>query len=284
MQQTVCRLGFVAVSLLVSTGVSATEPGQEIPFKLYRGYTIVTQGSVGRLHKLNFLIDTGAVPSVIDRRIALKLRLAGHEESLSVFDRNVSAQRVTVSDIQLGPVRAESLSVLVRDLSFIEAEMGVRIDAMIGLDFLNRSSFRIDYEHKTITFGTPPPSGSTVPFMPGLPYPIVEFQAQGYRLHLLVDTGAKDLILFEPRIRGHLPGLRTVSYKTSANMGGAVSLQQVELAESRLGGKDLGTLHASVLEVAAGSVPGFDGLLGVASLGAKSLSFDFQRHLISWEQ
>ena len=284
MQQTVGRLGLVAVSLLVSAAAWAAEPAPEIPFKLYRGYTIVTQGSVGRLHKLNFLIDTGAVPSVIDRRIALKLRLAGREESISVFDRNVPAQRVTVSDIQLGPVRAESLSMLVRDLSFIEAEMGVRIDAMIGLDFLNRSSFCIDYEHKTITFGTPPPSGSTVTFMPGLPYPIVEFQAQSDRLRLLVDTGSKDLILFAPRIRGRLAGLRAVGYKTSANMGGAVSLQQVELAESRLGETDLGTLHASVLEIAAGSVPGFDGLLGVASLGVKSLSFDFQRHLIGWEQ
>jgi hypothetical protein len=49
----------------------------EIPFKLYRDYLIVVQGSLGGREALNFLIDTGVNPTVIDSRIAKKLGLTG---------------------------------------------------------------------------------------------------------------------------------------------------------------------------------------------------------------
>ena len=45
---------------------------------------IVAHGSVGNLKKLNFLIDTRAVPSVLDGRVAKKLRLTGTVKKLSI--------------------------------------------------------------------------------------------------------------------------------------------------------------------------------------------------------
>jgi len=38
--------------------------------------------------------------------------------------------------MRLGPIEAEGVPVLVRDLSFIEQDLGVRVDAMVGLDVL----------------------------------------------------------------------------------------------------------------------------------------------------
>ena len=55
----------------------AADSPNEVPFKLYRGYVIVVRGSIGGLKNLNFLVDTGAVPSVVDARIARKLHLRG---------------------------------------------------------------------------------------------------------------------------------------------------------------------------------------------------------------
>jgi hypothetical protein len=60
----------ILASLLISQTLLAADGLVEVPFKLYRGYVIVVKGSIAGLERLNFLIDTGAVPSVVDRRIA----------------------------------------------------------------------------------------------------------------------------------------------------------------------------------------------------------------------
>lgn len=40
-----------------------------VPFRRHRGYVIVASGPIKQLNNLNFVIDTGAVPSVVDRCI-----------------------------------------------------------------------------------------------------------------------------------------------------------------------------------------------------------------------
>ena len=125
----------------------------EVPFKLYRGYAIVAHGSIGNMNNLNFLIDTGAVPSVLDRRIAERLHLIGTSENLSVFTQELKAERVSVQNVDLGPFHADTLPAVVRDLSFAEEALGTRVDAIIGFDLLNRNAFTIDYQFKKITVG-----------------------------------------------------------------------------------------------------------------------------------
>jgi hypothetical protein len=174
--------------------------------------------------------------------------------------------------------------VLVRDLAFIEEGMGVRVDAMIGLDVLARSSFRIDYQAKKMIFGAVEPSESGVAFVPMPGYVVVQLDVQGQPLWLVVDTGAKDLVLFEGRVRDRLRGVRNAGAKTSANMGGESQLQEVRLPAARLGTTDLGNQKAYLLATSAQDSPGFDGLLGVAALGVKRLAFDFERKTISWER
>ncbi len=268
--------------LMVSEVLLAAESPAELPFKLYRGYVIVVKGSIGGQDKLNFLIDTGAVPSVVDQRTARKLKLSATAESLSVFSQNLQAQRVVLPDLRIGPVRAESLPVLVRDLAFIEEGMGLRVDAMIGLDVLGRSNFSIDYESKKMVFGATEPSESAVAFVPRPGYVVVQLDVQGHPLWLLVDTGAKDLILFESRVQGRLGSARTAGAKTSSNMGGESQLREVQLPAARLGANDLGKQKAYLLATSAQALPDFDGLLGVAALGLKRLDFDFARQTISW--
>ena len=58
-------LALAALSLAAQLAVGENARN-EVPFKLYRGYVIVVRGSIGNLKNLNFLIDTGAVPSVLD--------------------------------------------------------------------------------------------------------------------------------------------------------------------------------------------------------------------------
>jgi predicted aspartyl protease len=274
----------ILASLLISQTLLAADGPVEVPFKLYRGYAIVARGSIAGLEKLNFLIDTGAVPSVVDRQIAHKLKLSGSVESLSVFSQNVQARRVVLPDLTLGPIRAERLPVLVRDLAFIEEGMGVRVDAMIGLDVMAQSSFSIDFQAKKIVFGTVERSERGVAFVPMPGYVVVQLDVQGQSLWLVVDTGAKDVILFESRVQGRLASGRTSGAKTSANIGGESQLQEVRLPAARLGTTDLGNQKAYLLAASPQAVPNFDGLLGVTGLGVKRLAFDFDRQTISWER
>ena len=283
MRSKMVGLPAIAAMMVLPGVLSAVDTRTEIPFKLYRDYTIVVQSSIGGLRKCNLLIDTGAVPSVLDRRVARKLRLTGRPEDVSVFTRSIQAQRVVLPDLRLGPIQAEAVSVLVRDLSFIEEELGVRVDAMVGLDVLGRSDFSIDYAAKKLVFGPVERLESAFAFQAGPGFVYATIQIQGQPVRLLVDTGANHLVLFDGRVQGRITGLHPLGTKTNSNLGGDVTLKQVQLKEVRLGGKDFPTLEAFLLGNSGGDLPGFDGLLGVRALGLTRLSFDFARHTIFWK-
>jgi predicted aspartyl protease len=279
------KVGLLAMAgiLLLPEVLSAVDSRTEIPFRLFRDYTIIVQGSIGGLKKCNLLIDTGAVPTVLDRRVARKLRLVGKPEGLSVFTQSVPAEEMVLPDLRLGPIRAEAVTVLVRDLSFIEEGLGVRVDALLGLDVLGQSDFSIDYSAKKLTFGPVVPLESAFAMQAGPGFVYVTLQVQGQAVRLLVDTGTNHLLLFSGRVGSRLPGLCALGTKTSSNLGGEVTLKQVQLKEVRLGSNDFPTLEAFLLDNSGGDMPGFDGLLGVRSLGLTRLSFDFARQTISWK-
>ena len=62
------KVGLLALAgTIVFSGVlSAVDSRTEVPFKLYRDYTIIVQGSIGGLRKCNLLIDTGALSNQKD--------------------------------------------------------------------------------------------------------------------------------------------------------------------------------------------------------------------------
>ena len=112
----------VALGLMASSTIVLASPAEgptEVCFELYLGYTIVAKGSMGRLQKLNFIIDTGAVPSVVDARVAPRLGLKGTFDTVSVFSKDVRTEEVVVPTVDLGPVHAESVRFLAQDLRFI---------------------------------------------------------------------------------------------------------------------------------------------------------------------
>jgi predicted aspartyl protease len=256
-----------------------------IPFKLYRGYLVVAQGSLGTLSRLNFLIDTGANPSAVDRRVARKLGLTGKAGRLVLYQQNVHSESVVLSNVRVGPIRAESVPGLIQDLSPVERILGVRIDAVIGLSVLQLSTFIIDYDAKRIIFGPVETWGLAVPFETGPPTLTVRGQIQDQSVRLLVDTGATDLLLFDCQLRDRLRQLPLRGVKPFLNSADTVfETKEVRLSALRLGPDDFGVTKAFLVNDRAMCGLPFDGVVGVRSLGLKWIAFDFEHGNFSWKR
>lgn len=240
---------------------------------------------MGSLEGLNFLIDTGANVSSIERRITKKLQLTGEAGKLSLFNQKVEVVRVMLPSLRLGPIRVESLPGLVQDLSPVEKALGVRIDAIVGFDVLSRSSFIVDYESKKIFFGPLEPSTLAVPFDAGSPTlgVTVQLRIQGQPVRLLVDTGAVQLLLYECNLPPNLHVLRTQYVEHSFNSARTqFDAEEITVPQVRLGASDFGAEKSFLLNDHADCRRSINGVLGVRSLGLKWIAFDFERRRFGW--
>ena len=110
----------VVVSMLVSgTPLRSGEPLVEVPFDLYQRHLIVAKGSIGRLNGLSLLIDTGTIPSMVDRRIARTLHLQAESSMLVAFGQQVPVQSALVDGFRIGSLRSGQVPVGVGDLSVL---------------------------------------------------------------------------------------------------------------------------------------------------------------------
>jgi predicted aspartyl protease len=274
------------LSQLKGSELAARGPRVEVPLQLYRDYLIVIQGSLGTLGPLNFLIDTGANPTAVNRRTAKRLGLHRDESTkLTLLNQNVELDRVVLPSIQLGPIRAESLPGVIQDLDSIESFLQVRIDAIIGFDVLSQSSFAIDYRSKKILFGPIEASALSIPLHSGPATFTVQLQIQDQPVSLLVDTGTADLLLFECQLPRKLRGLPTRGVKRVSNNGGKqLELREVWLPNTRLGVADFGVTTAFVTDDNINCGRSLDGVVGPVSLGLRWIAFDFDHGTFDWKR
>jgi predicted aspartyl protease len=257
----------------------------EVQFRLYRKYLIVVQGSLGRFDGLNFLVDTGANPTALDQRIAKKLGIHGHHRELDLLDQSTAVQEAVLPAIQVGPIRGEFLRCVVQDLSPLERNLGVRIDAIVGFDVLGTENFAVNYESTKIIFGDIEPLPFSVPFDTGPPRLTVQLRVGDEPLRLLLDTGAQDLLLFGCSLPDRLNELAIVGVKKSSSTQDVV----FDVQEARLSGVHLGAANLGAVRVFL--VPGnqscgwpFGGVMGMAAFDLREVAFDFERKMFSFKR
>ncbi|MGC2403292.1 MAG: pepsin/retropepsin-like aspartic protease family protein [Acidobacteriaceae bacterium] len=256
-----------------------TEPGT-LKFELYRDYLIVARGSVGPLKNLNFLVDTGASPTVLDRSLAQKLNLDEAPANISVLDGSVRAGQAVAPSLRFGPLQAANQPVLVEDLSFFQKALPLRIDAVIGLDVLGQTPFEIDYRSREIHFGSYPQLKNSLPFEIKAGLPIVNADLNHIPLHLLVDTGASSLILFGPSTPSSVLPMRV----SAVNTIGETEKRQVWLQGLRLGETQFGQEPAFMVRSRADGRNEFDGLMSPAALGITKIAMDCEHGKLSFSR
>ena len=137
------------------------QPTSSVSFTLYNDYLIVVRGSAGPLKGLNFLIDTGTSPSILDQRLAQRLRLTPTPAVIEAVGGNVQGSMATAPSLQFGPLRRENLPILIRDLSTLQ--LPIQLDGIVGLDVLGQNTFVIDYASRRISFDPSPSLPASTP-------------------------------------------------------------------------------------------------------------------------
>jgi predicted aspartyl protease len=279
------RWPLAVVAVALSATSSAAEPaGSQLPFRLFQDHLIVVKGGITGADGLKFMIDTGASRTLVEDRIARKLRLESQQGDIELESfRNAQAREVIVPELRFGPVRLQAAHILAADLSVLSWS-GARIDAVIGLDVLMLGSFRVDYASRRMEFGPIVDAPSAVAFQAVSPLLTVDLAIGSSTARLVVDTGAPRLTLFPNRMQSRLPGFLLKGARTIQSPGGMSQVRDVELAAVRLGPTEWLHMPALLVDVPESSYQDLDGVLAPSCLAVKSIDFDFQRNRLSWRK
>ena len=242
------------------------------------GFLVVARGQIQNLHDLKFIVDTGVTNTVIDQKLADKLRLRRSAGTVLSFDGFKPVQQATIEKLQLGPLRTADLQVYVADLLKFSA-LARNMDGIVGMDVLaSAKRFRIDYERRTLLIE---PSDHLEQPQPALKYFAVPANIQGISTRLLVDTGFPGILLYRDRLLRQLPEIGR-GHSTKVQIG-RLQLTQVELPQVQIGGLER-TAKVFLIDGPDSSIlPNVDGYLGPSFLGAKWVEFNVDERILRWK-
>jgi predicted aspartyl protease len=242
------------------------------------GYLVVVRGQIQNFDELKFIVDTGVTNTVIDRKLADKLRLRRSAGTVLSFDGFKSVEQTTIENLQLGPLRAMDLQVYVADLLRFSA-LAKNVDGIVGMDVLaSAKSFRIDYERRTLLIE---PSDHLEHPQPVLKYFAVPANIQGLSTRLLVDTGFPGILLYRDRLLRQLPEMR-MGVSSKVEMG-RLHLTQVELPRLQIGSAAQ-TAQVFLMDGPDSNVlPDVGGYLGTSFLCKKWVEFNVELRTMRWQ-
>jgi predicted aspartyl protease len=281
--------GVALFVMLISSGADLEGQGKhesadaiEVPFKLYNDHLIVVKGTLGTLKDVNILLDTGKSPTAVSTKVASKLQLRGHRESMLLSNGAIDVESVVLPRFEFGALEPEALRTVVQDLGYLERNLGIPIDGIAGLDVLRKRSFAIDYKRKKIVFGLPNAGTKTVPFETLSPFATVKAVVAGQEMRLLVDSGTRGLLLYRSRVKVKLEEVSNRDPEITTARG-AMRTRFARAANVRLGGENLGPQNVVIAEVEVSPKYEFDGLMGFKQLGFGKVWLDFEHGLFGWE-
>jgi hypothetical protein len=157
-----------------------------------------------------------------------------------MVNQNRSVERVLVPALRIGLLEFPPVSAVVVDLAPIERRLGIRLDAIIGLDVLGGRNFTIDYRRRKLLIGLAAVVGEAIPFElqmeAGAPYVVVRMEMNSQFVRLLLDTGSDGITLFAARMQERMPFFEKTVAGKDINASGEYAVDRIRVSDARLGG------------------------------------------------
>ncbi len=207
-----------------------------------------------------FIFDTGAGANVLSTsaRDALGLEAFGDIPAVGVGG-TTRTSFVRPDHLKLGRARFQNPLMIVLDLSFLTAHMGVEVGGIIGYSVLSRTISEIDLEKGAISIYDPATylndRGHWAELIVKDRVPCVKASFEDHTGWFRLDTGANSTVtMHEPAVRelGLLEGRETTDTKLGG-VGGFVAAKSGELAWFDIGGTRIEKVHAEFATEAKGA-------------------------------
>lgn len=192
-------------STLEYTGDSAA-----LPATWWCDFVLLT-GQLNDGPPLTFLLDTGAVHTMIDARVAARFPadLADHRERLTPSDGRsfTSSQRLAIHSFTVGPCTFRNFDAVVLDLTDVADAIGRPLAGILPISLFRGHLLTIDWpaQHVFITRGSlrDAPAGTTY-HVRGDPRPFVPLVVNDRTVPCLVDSGASGGLTLQRPLFQHL--------------------------------------------------------------------------------
>jgi len=241
----------------------------EVRFRLVHDTLIVVSIKVADQGSFDFVLDTGADTTIVDRSVANALSLVSRgsvEQTTLAGVRTLI--RSSVRRMVMGPGSVKNLPVLVEDLSDLR-KMDPSIEGIAGQNFLSHFNYLLDYRKHWVRIERADEiqrgiCGDRVPIAGANNRMIVASEVQSVgraKLHLLLDSGANTLILLPAA--SHELTLSTRESGTETTSGGRVVLQMGRIHTLKVGSQQFHDIAVVLTRTAPAEHIG-DGLLPTA--------------------
>ncbi len=211
-----------------------------VPF-LYSHKEILIKARINDGEPMDFLFDTGANQTLIDRRLAAENLL----DKQAAMKMNAAAgmvfgQATEIPRLQINELSIPGVQAMIVDLSAHARQLGKPIAGVLGNNVLNRFAVTIDYGKSQLIFRDfatykAPAGANIVPFSDRRG-PVVKLQLNGKdEVFCLVDTGAAFNNL-PPNVGKKYQVGQSVHYTEGVGVDGrSVKLGSVQIASVKLG-------------------------------------------------
>lgn len=179
-----------------------------LPARMLDSYLIVeAKGDKGS--PWHFLVDTGSSSTLVTAEFAQRYAAKNSPSPAVVSRVQIRTSRgettvlpaATLGEIQLGAVRFITVPVLIYDCSTLSADLGVKIDGILGFPFFRETLLTLDYPHSRLVLrprGSAPGPGTTVAFDAAEKTPFVNVRLGDRSFAALLDSGSDEALVLDP--------------------------------------------------------------------------------------
>jgi predicted aspartyl protease len=190
----VASVAIATLGLLGAAKPLAPSPMTTVKFR-YVHHEIVFTATVDGRGPYAFLLDTGTTPSVVDTAVAQTLEIRANGPAARGNDMAGGATKAfpaTLHGLRYGTMAIGPLDILVTDLSSISKQLGMPLAGVLGSNFFDGRSVRIDYpcsETSIMTSHDDAPLTAPFKVLPSGWIDIDDAWANQKRISATIDTG-----------------------------------------------------------------------------------------------